>query len=130
MLQVFSQSGVFPTHQRQQQNSLVHGKMQYPDTILISREPTFTFDAEGDGQASGVATTFSGSCRAEVAGSNPILTGSDGKEVKYSWIIYMPKTTERFAYGDKVTVTEPDGGVYVSTLKQQSNGQFNTRLWV
>jgi len=104
--------------------------MQYPDEIIITRKPGFSLDTNGDGQTTGSATTFTGKGRAEVAGANSTITGTDGEKISYSWIVYMPKTSEVFDFDDEVKVTKPDGSISEGTLKRQSNGQFNTRLWV
>nr|WP_319268320.1 hypothetical protein [uncultured Draconibacterium sp.] len=104
--------------------------MQYPDTITITRKPEYTQDANLNFKTVGEGTPFTNECRAEVAGSDPTIPGADGKKVEYSWIVYMPKQTEKFDYGCKLELTLADGSVYKSSLKQQKNGQFNTRLWV
>lgn len=104
--------------------------VQYPHTILITRHPDYAQDGSGDFQPTGSATTFTGDGRAEPAGSNAVVTGPDGDKEAYSWIVYMPRTEEEFSYGDTVTITFENGSVKTGTLKRQSNGQFNTRLWV
>ncbi|HCY40440.1 MAG TPA: hypothetical protein DHV48_03665 [Prolixibacteraceae bacterium] len=103
---------------------------QYPDIIVISPKPEFAQDENGNFEADDAANAFTSECRAEVAGSNPILAGTDGQTVSYKWIVYMPKTSEFFEVGDEVTLTKADGSIYTGSLKQQSNGQFNSRLWV
>lgn len=103
---------------------------QYPDIIVISPKPEFTQDESGNFGAGQTPNAFTSECRAEVAGSNPIITGTDGQTVSYKLIVYMPKTSEFFAFGDEVTVTKADGSIYEGSLKQQSNGQFNSRIWV
>ena len=104
--------------------------IQYPDTITITRSPGYTQDANGNFKPDGEGIPFTGSCRAEVAGNNPVIPGADGEKVEYSWVVYMPKQTEKFAYGCQLVITLADGSTYSSSLKQQKNGHFNTRLWV
>lgn len=104
--------------------------MQYPDTILVTKESTFTQGLTGNFQAGAAGATFTSECRGEVAGQNAVIVGIDGNEVKYSWIVYMPRTTEQFEFGSLVTFTKADGGVYSGTVKLFSNGQLNSRLWV
>lgn len=103
---------------------------QYPDIIVISPSPEFTQDENGNFSANEAANAFTSECRAEVAGNNPIITGTDGQTISYKWIIYMPKTSESFTVGDGISVTKADGSIYTGSLKQQSNGQLNSRLWV
>lgn len=103
---------------------------QYPDTILITSDPAFTQDSKGYFESSGAGGTFTSGCRAEPAGSNPVIKGEDGNDLVYSWIVYLPKTSEAFAFGAGVTLTLADGSIHKSSLKRSSNGQFNTRLWV
>ena len=103
--------------------------MQYPDKITITRKPEYAQDANGNFKPVGEGTAFTSSCRAEVAGDYPTIPGADGQKVAYSWIVYMPKTAENFAFGCNVVITK-GGKDFKSSLKQQYNGQFNTRLWV
>jgi hypothetical protein len=42
----------------------------------------------------------------------------------------MPCIAEVFSYGDSVRVDLADGSVFEGYLKQQYNGQLNTRIWV
>lgn len=103
---------------------------QYPDTVLITRKPEFAQNASGNYKPAGEESTFTSECRAEPAGDNPVIKGADGNMVEYSWIVFMPKTSEVFAFGDTVQITKADGSIYKGSLKRPSNGQFNTRLWV
>lgn len=103
--------------------------MQYPDTIEITKAPEFVQDEDHNFKPSGEGTVVSLECRAEVAGNNPVITGADGNKVEYSWIVYMPLTSEEFHFGDEVKITK-GGREFSSTVKQQYNGQFNTRIWV
>lgn len=105
--------------------------MQYPDTIEITKDPEFTQDEETGNFESGEANTpFTSECRAEPAGSNPVIKGANGDDIMYSWIVYMPKTSEVFEFGDAVKVTKADGSEFIGNVKRQYNGQFNSRLWV
>lgn len=103
---------------------------QYPDTVSILKKPVYEQDANGKFKPVGEGSTFTSDCRAEESGSNPLVIGDDGNQVIYSWVIYMPKTSEVLAFGDDVTLTRGDGSIHKSTLKRQRNGKFNSRLWV
>ena len=103
---------------------------QYPDTVVITKLPEFTQDANGNFQPAGEGVTFTSECRAEPAGSNPVIKGNDGNDIVYSWIVYFPKSSEVFSFGENVEITRADGSIFESSLKRQSNGQLNSRLWV
>lgn len=103
---------------------------QYPHNITISRLPEYTQGEDGNFATEDSPVTFASECRAEPAGANPVIKGVDGEDVTYSWIVYMPMTAQEFQFGDPVEITLINGSKYASTLKRQSNGQFNTRLWV
>lgn len=104
--------------------------MQYPDHIEILKSPEFIKEANGNFNPGGDGEQFTSQCRAEPAGSNPEIKGADGNHIYYSWVVYMPKISEVFEFGDKATVTKADGSVYTGSVKRQHNGLFNTRLWV
>lgn len=103
---------------------------QYPDIITITRQPVYVQDANGIMNTIGTPELFTSNCRAERAGKNPVINTIDGQALSYAFIIYMPKTSEIFSFGNEVTVTNNDGSIITGTLKDSSNGQFNTRLWV
>ena len=103
--------------------------MQYPHNILITKKPVFEQDENHNFKPVDEGVEFPFECRAEPADNNPVIKGADGNDVVCSWIVYMPKTIEVFEFGDKVKITI-DEVEYENTLKRQSNGQLNTRLWV
>ena len=103
----------------------------YPDTVEVTKQPEYVQDEETgyfDTEEEGVL--FASDCRAEPAGPNPVIKGDDGNDIVYSWIVYMPKTSEVLEFGWPVKVTKADGSIYESSLKRQYNGKFNSRLWV
>ena len=106
--------------------------MQYPHSISVISSPEFTQNEDTGNfqQVPETGGTFESECRAEPAGSNPIIKGIDGNDIVFAWIVYMPKTETEFKFGDKVVVTLGNGSQYEGTVKRQYNGQFNTRLWV
>lgn len=105
---------------------------QYPDTIEVTRNPVYTQDEDGyfESEEGEKTLVFTSECRAEPAGSNPVIRGIDGNEIIYVWIVYLPLTSETFEFGLKVKVTKLDGSVYEGSLKRFYNGKFNTRIWV
>ncbi len=103
---------------------------QYPDIVTITRQPEYVQDANGIMNASGTPEIFTSECRAERAGKNPVINTVDGQALNYAFIVYMPKTSEIFSFGNEVSITKADGSIITGTLKESSNGQFNTRLWV
>lgn len=105
--------------------------MQYPDNIVITGNADFIQNEQtGNFEPVSPGTAFSSECRAEPAGSNPVIKGKDGDDIVFSWIVYLPKTSEVFQFGDKVAITKADGSVFNADVKRQYNGQFNSRLWV
>lgn len=103
---------------------------QYPDIVTITRQPAYVQDANGTMNTTGTPEIFTSDCRAEKAGKNPVINTVDGQALSYAFIVYMPKTSEIFSFGDEVSVTKADGSVITGTIKDSSNGQFNTRVWV
>lgn len=104
---------------------------QYPDNIEVTKIPEYLQDEDtGNFEPVGEGEIFTSECRAEPAGSNPVIKGADGSDIVYAWIVYMPQTTEVLTFGDTVKITKADGSVYEGSLKRQYNGQFNTRIWV
>ena len=104
---------------------------QYPHSVTITPK----IDPVQDGQSGDFAAPVSGTvktsdCRLEPAGDNPVITGENGDAVKFRFILYMPPISEQYRFGDLVDVTLSNGSQMTGTLKLQSNGQFNTRLWV
>jgi hypothetical protein len=103
---------------------------QYPHTITITPAVTTYQDNVGNIQRGRATTPVTYDCRAEPAGSNPVIKGADGADVIYAWIVYMAAITVEYTYGDQVAVTLANGTQYDGFIKRQANGQLNTRLWV
>jgi hypothetical protein len=102
---------------------------QYPHTIVITATPTLTADDDGN-LSGGTATDYSYSCRVEPASNNGIIRTENGDEIIYTFVVYMAAITSEFTPGDAVEITLTNGSHYSGTIKRQSNGQLNTRLWV
>jgi hypothetical protein len=103
---------------------------QYPHSISITPQPALKQDAEGNVYTSTDGTAVVMDCRVEPSHNNGTISGVDGKQVAYTFVVYMPMTVLEFTPGDKVTVTLENGSQYNGRVKRQSNGQLNTRLWV
>ena len=78
----------------------------------------------------GGPSSFSSICRAEPSGKGDTIRGVDGTEIYFAFVVYMPLTETVLKTEADVTLTLAAGDVYTGKLKRQSNGQFNTRLWV
>jgi hypothetical protein len=102
---------------------------QYPHTIVITATPTLVSDDDGN-LFGGTGTTYTHYCRVEPASNNGIIRSENGDEIAYTWVVYMASTTTEFTPGDAVEITLVNGSQYNGTIKRQSNGQLNTRLWV
>jgi hypothetical protein len=87
-------------------------------------------DEEGNVYTSTDGTAVVMDCRVEPSQNSGTISGVDGQQVAYTFVIYMPLTVLEFTPGDTVTVTLANGSQYNGRVKRQSNGQLNTRLWV
>lgn len=101
----------------------------YPNTISIKWKMQPTQDANGD-WVEGVEEVFISPCRAEANGEGKVLTGEDGSSVYFSFAVYLPRTNQVIPYGANVEIKLSSNHVVKGSLKNQSNGQLNTRLWV
>lgn len=103
--------------------------VQYPHSITVIWRTQPTKDANGD-WVEGTPQTFSSICRAEANGEGKTLTGVDGRAINYSFAVYMPKTSQVIPYGASVEITLGSSHVVKGEVKNQQNGQLNSRLWV
>ncbi|MCW0484061.1 hypothetical protein [Gaoshiqia sediminis] len=94
-------------------------------TVANASEPVLT-----DGKWSVESADFSSICRAEPAGKGDVLRGTDGNEISFAFVVYLPKASTILSAGSKVTIAFEDGSLVNATLKRQQNGQLNSRLWV
>lgn len=103
---------------------------QYPHTVKVTTTAPSLKDAN-DNYQPGVPTASVGSGRWEVAKASAFITGSDGKQVAYSGIIYLRKGAERFALGAKVEVYDDLSNLIANgEVKQFDQGSFNRRIWI
>lgn len=103
--------------------------VQYPHSVTITPQAD-PVQTGGNFAAPVSGTPFTTNCRLEPASKGPVITGPDGNVVNVTFVLYMPPVTNQFRYGDLVTVTLSNGSQQNGFLKQQSNGQLNTRIWV
>jgi hypothetical protein len=102
---------------------------QYPHSITAKWKAKPTLDSNGD-WTEGVEETFTSPCRAEANGEGKTLTGVDGSTVYFSFAVYLPKTEQVIPYGASAEITISSNHIVKGAVKNQSNGQLNTRLWV
>lgn len=104
---------------------------QYPHIILITRKPEPVKGTDGNYSVANTSAAILNSvCRAEPAGSNPVLKGADGDLIYYSFVVYMPKSDIELKYGDETLITFSENVIHSGIVKQHSNGQLNSRIWV
>lgn len=102
---------------------------QYPDTITVAVESEPTQDPTTGIFTEGSSVTYPLRCRAEKNTIGGFLTGKDGSRIDYGYIAYLPKTDTIIPVGSEYVLTV--GLLTVSgTIKDASNGQLNSRLWL
>lgn len=101
---------------------------QYPHSIVATwrTQPT---KVNGD-WVEGSPQSFSSECRAEANGEGKTLTGVDGRTIYFSFTVYMPSTDQVIPYGAAVEINLSTSHVVKGEVKNQYNGQLNSRLWV
>jgi hypothetical protein len=102
---------------------------QYPDGIVITTTASGSQNASGV-WASGTATNYTFSCRAEVNGTGRKIAGKDGALVDYSFQVFLPVTTVVIPPGSSFVLTALTNGTIRGKVKRASNGQLNSRLWL
>lgn len=97
---------------------------------IESKAADATQDENGNWIAGGNAVTTIIPCRAESASANGYITGVEGQQINYSWILYAPQTIPAVKVGANVTVTSAGESVCSDTVKRFSRGQLNCRVWL
>lgn len=105
--------------------------LQYPHTITITPKDDPVQGSDGNFVSPSPLPSFTSFCRVEpYSKTEPTISASDGRVLNYNYVVYMPLTSEVFEFGDEVEITLLDGSMINGYVKQHSNGQFNSRLWV
>jgi hypothetical protein len=104
---------------------------QYPHMIWFTTTTDATLDDNGDWISSAGESVLKVKCRAESSTGDGYLTGSDGKRIDYSWIVYLPLDTPLVKIGSNVSVYDgTDVLIDKDTVKRYSKGQLNVRVWL
>ena len=104
---------------------------QYPDTLIITWEPTPVQDGNGEWEPSGGENgRFEGVCRIEPNGKGQKIAGVDGALIDFAFNVFMPKTSYVIPVEANVFITTRNGQSINSTVKRNYNGQLNSRLWL
>jgi len=103
---------------------------QYPHTVSYSISAPAVQDNNGN-WVPGHVDTFELPGRLETNGAGRVIQSSDGKDIIYSAVVYMPFGEGRVPANTPVTVRDEDGNVIGSGNNLLfSKGQLNRRLWL
>ena len=102
---------------------------QYPDTIVITVPTQATQDSNGN-WIPGADTIYTFSCRVETNSSGRQVMGDDGVLYDYNFICYLPQMSTVIPRETNYVLTKLNGGIFSGKIKNQSNGQLNSRLWL
>ena len=103
---------------------------QYPHILYATAVTDSVQDSEGN-WIPGTSSTITKVCRAEPSSNlKSFVIGTDGQHLDYSWIVYMPLSTEIYQAGTKVEVKNNGATIVNDTIKQFHKGQLNMRLWL
>ena len=101
---------------------------QYPHTAIITTVGSSTTLPNGD-IIPGAEITSSFKCRLEPASKGGYVKGVDGTQVSYSWTIYCKSAI--LSTGAEIEVQDDAGRTLcLDTVKQFSQGQLNSRIWL
>jgi hypothetical protein len=103
---------------------------QYPHNLKVTIPGQGREDEATGNYIPGTPTIFEASCRAELNTEAKVIRGEDGNDVAYSFTVYTRKTDVVFPYNSEVEITMGANRTVKGTVKGQSNGQLNTRIWV
>jgi len=105
---------------------------QYPHTIkLFPVEGGSVKDANGNWKAAvAVVPERSYKCRMETRSTAGFITGTDGTQLQFSCIVYMPLPVDDIQVMTRVDIYKGDVLVASGTVKQFSRGQLNARAWL
>ena len=103
--------------------------VQYPDSITVSIASAGTKGADGNYSNPSI-TTYTYSCRAETNTTGKKMIGIDGTMKDYAIICYMPRISLKVPTDSSYSLTKSDGSIFSGAVKNASNGQLNTRLWL
>lgn len=104
--------------------------IQYPHILTV----TIPEDAQQDGNGNWVNNSdpfvYQTTCRAEPTTGNKFITGSDGQQLTFRSIIYMPLPVQIIPDGALVEVYDGNRRIIRDDVKQFYKGQLNARAWV
>lgn len=105
---------------------------QYPHMLWVTVNTNATKDGNGDWIPGSPGTLLKLKCRAESSSGNGYLTGSDGKRIDYSWVVYLPlDQATLIPTGSPVSIYDGDTLILEKdTVKRFSKGQLNIRVWL
>lgn len=76
------------------------------------------------------ASTTEYACRGEYNSRGRSVSGLSGELVMFDYSIYMPLIAIEYQIGAKCTLKITDSKQIKGTIKNQENGQLNTRFWL
>lgn len=103
---------------------------QYPHTATVTIYTDPVTLPNGDIEP-GTSSTSSFKCRLEPASRGGYVKAQDGTRIDFSWVVYCKKNTGILPVGAQVEVKDDqDRTLCLDTVKQFSQGQLNSRVWL
>ena len=103
--------------------------VQYPDSITVSIASAGTQGSNGNYSDPSI-TTYTYACRAETNVSGRKVIGIDGTMKDFAYICFMPRISIEVPTDSSYSLTKADGSIFSGAVKNASNGQLNTRIWL
>lgn len=101
--------------------------IQYPHTLTATIQTDAYQDDDGN-WVEGTTETRTEECRAEPNSAGKMITGADGTQIVFSWMVYLPQGIQIIPNGTSVSITSSP--VATGKVLRFSNGQLNTRIWL
>lgn len=103
---------------------------QYPYTLQKQTSTAPTRNSDGDWVGGGVDWVDYAKCRDE-DGTGKLVTMPDGQAATYSFLIQLPRGTEKIETGVAIKVVDSDGVTRAEgVVKYSRKDQLHTRAWV
>jgi hypothetical protein len=104
---------------------------QYPDTITVKTYSDSTMVNGEPVQGTESTQTLKGRWQTNTSGQ--FTRGTDGTQVVYSGIVFLPLLSSAIVLGSKITVSGMRNGVPFEVSGEAQNvsmGFYNTRIWL
>jgi hypothetical protein len=105
--------------------------VRYPHILTVTYSDKPVLDTTTGKYTASAKGTYSSVCRAESNSKGTLIINSEGNQVKYAYVVYLPVLDRSFPFGANASLADEFGNIFFKgTVHGFEQLQKSTKLWL